>query len=314
MKEQNYIYTIYHEGSFSKAAKKLFVSQPALSMAVKKIEDELGITIFDRSSSPLSLTYEGRIYMDALEEIRSVQRSMKDRLSDMTNLKIGHVTISGENFVTSFILPDILVKFSGNYPGIDIDLVESNSPDLRKLLLSENIDLLIAHDFDPQLYESTRLLEEVILLAVPKDYPTNKNLTHLAMSADDIRKGVHKTIEPVDLSLFADEKFLILKPGNDLCRRAEQLCAEAGFVPNVRIRLDQMITAYNLSRYGMGITFVSDILVGKVHSGDCVFYALKGPVAHRTMSIGSKKNRYINHAEAAFIKTAIEAFRDRDLT
>ena len=83
MKENDYILAVYEEKSFSKAAKRLFLSQPALSMAVKRVEDELGITIFDRSSLRLQLTDEGRIYIEALEEIRTLRQSieaMKDKL------------------------------------------------------------------------------------------------------------------------------------------------------------------------------------------------------------------------------------------
>ena len=65
----NYIYEIYKEKSFSKAAKNLFISQPALSATVRKVEEELQIQLFDRSTSPLSLTLEGEAYIKAVEKI-----------------------------------------------------------------------------------------------------------------------------------------------------------------------------------------------------------------------------------------------------
>ena len=288
MKEQDYIYEVYLERSFSKAAKKLFVSQPALSMTVRKVEEKLGITIFDRSSTPLSLTDEGKIYIDALEEIRLVEQSLKDRLSDMAELKHGHVTVSGENFVSSFILPEVLMQFSRKYSGINVELVESNSPDLRQLLLSESIDLLVAHDFDNTLYEARELFEEQVLLAVPCDFSVNNQLKKYSMTAEDIKNGIHKKKPAVNLSKFSNEEFLILRQGNDMCRRAMLLCEEAGFQPNTRIKLDQLITAYNLSCAGMGLTFVSDILVEKAAVPGCFYYRLESPIVYRKMSIGYK--------------------------
>mgnify|MGYP002539838949 FL=1 len=111
MNEWDYVYEVYKERSFSAAAKNLFVSQPALSTAVKKLEESLGITIFDRSGSPLSLTEAGKVYIAALEEIRAIDRRMREQLADLSALQSGHIVVGGENFVTSFVLPPIIKKF-----------------------------------------------------------------------------------------------------------------------------------------------------------------------------------------------------------
>ncbi len=311
MKEQDYIYTIYTEQSFSKAAQKLYISQPALSMAVKKVETDLGITIFDRSTVPLTLTDEGRIYMNAVEEIRSVNRTMLEKLTDMSDLRSGRLTVSGENFVSSFILPEVLMRFLSEYSGIDVQIVESNLPDLREALLSESIDLLIAHDFNSTQYEAKELFDEKVLLAVPEKAEINNIVKEFSMSKLDVIKGVHKTKKAVDLKLFANEEFLMMKPGNDMQRRSAQICGEAGFIPKARVQLDQLITAYNLACKGMGIAFVSDILIEKANSGGCVYYNLASGYAHRKMHIGYKKHRYLNKAATAFIETAVNVFKER---
>ena len=165
MDEKTYIYEVYKERSFSAAAKNLFVSQPALSTSVKKAEQALGITIFDRSTSPISLTEEGKLYIASLERIMKIEAETKERLSDLSEGRTGKITVSGENFVASFILPSIIMAFSDRYPGITVELVESNSPELRRELLTDSIDLLIAHDFDPALYTAVALFDEALLLA-----------------------------------------------------------------------------------------------------------------------------------------------------
>ena len=308
MKEQDYIYEVFLERSFSKAARKLYVSQPALSMAVKKVEEDLGITVFDRSANPLSLTDQGKIYVAYLEKIRSAKRAMDEQLSDMADLKVGNITVSGENFVSSFILPEVLVRFSEKYPGIQVNIVESNSPDLRQQLLSENTDFLVAHDFDMELYEAKELFEEQVLLSVPDSFPISDGIMKYALSGEDIIKDLHKKAKAVDLNAFSDFPFLLMKPGNDLCKRAALIFEDTKFEPKVRIRLDQMITAYNLSCAGMGITLVSDKLVEKAGISGCRYFVLDSPHIYRQMCIGYKKNRYVNHAAAAFIETALEVY------
>ncbi|MDD6264994.1 MAG: LysR family transcriptional regulator [Clostridia bacterium] len=313
MKEHEYIYTVYEEGSFSRAAKKLFVSQPAISIAVKKVEEELGIIIFDRASQPLKLTDEGKIYIKSIEEILSIEHTMKQHLSDISDLKSGHITVSGENFVSSFILPEIIMEFYHRYSGIKVELMESNSPILRNQLLSETIDLLVSHDKDSDLFESRELFCEEVLLSVSASNKINEKLSDFALSGDDIRQGKFYKRKTIDLSLFKDEPFLVLKPGNDLNQRAALICSDFGFEPKTGIFLDQLITAYNLCAYGMGATFVTDILVKKTAVQGCLYYRINSEHASRKMCIVSKKHRYLTKAAAAFIETACHVYKNGNM-
>lgn len=311
MQDIDYVYEVYKERSFSAAAKNLFISQPALSAAVKRTEEALGIMIFDRSTSPIRLTEEGRVYIESVERIRIVEEEMKNRLSDMGELRRGHITVSGENFVSSFIMPRVILAFADKYPGIAVELVESNSPDLRQQLLSESIDLLIAHDFDERSYVSEPLFEETILLAVPAAFPINEKLSAFALDRADIEQGRHLSPDcpHVELSAFADETFLLLKKGNDMCRRAAVLFDEAGIRPKVKITLDQLITSYNMVCAGLGVAFVTDMVVKSSRAEGCRFYLPSSAHIHRQMCIGYKRNRYLPHAVAAFYETAKEVYR-----
>lgn len=302
----DYIYEVYKEKSFSLAAKKFFISQPALSAMVKKVETSLGVILFDRSTSPITLTEAGKIYIKSIEEMRSLKKRLQEELNDMNSLKTGKLVISGENFVSSFIMPKVIMKFSEKFPGIRSELVESNSPDLRQLLLTDAIDLLIAHDFDQKLYSCEPLFDEMVILAVPQSLEINNGLVDCALSLDDLKAGKHNRDDcpAVNLTAFKDEEFLIMKKGNDMQRRAQVLCEQAGFSPKARIYLDQLITSYNMACAGMGIAFVTDMLVTSANGENCIYYKIKGNDITRRMYIGYKKNRYISKACAAFIETA----------
>jgi DNA-binding transcriptional LysR family regulator len=307
-----YVYEVYKEKSFSAAAKNLFVSQPALSSAIKKIESKLGITIFDRSSQPIALTEEGKVYIEAVERIRTIKNGLETRLSDISKLKTGHITVSGENYISSFIYPRIIIEFMERYGGIDIEMVESNSHDLQNQLLSEDVDLLIDYKFDPELYLSYPLTEEHIILCVPKKLEINERLKEYQLTARDIKNGKHlkNGCGGVHLKEFCDETFVILKKGNYSHRHSMELCAEAGFTPKVKIYPDQMITSYNMSRAGMGISMIPDLLVySSPTTGRCVYYKIASKSSLRTLNLGFKKNRYMSRAVEAFIKTALEVYK-----
>jgi len=310
MRDLDYIYEIYKCKSFSKAAANLFITQPALSATVKKIETQLGITIFDRNSSPILPTEEGKIYIESIEEILNIEKSTKQKLADMSKLQIGSLIISGENFVTSFILPSIITEFSKNYPGIDVNIVESNYPDLKQQLLNESIDLLISHAFDDALYDTAHLFDEEMLLAVPKKLDINKGLEDFRLDIDTI-KDLKKigNAKGVKLSKFKDETFLMLKPGNDTYARAQVLFSEAKIDPNISIYLDQLITAYNMACAGLGIAIVSNALIYKAgNTSNCFYYKIDGKNTKRSMYIGYKKNRYLSKACKAMIDTAIQVY------
>ncbi len=313
MEITDYIYEIYKEKSFSIAAKKLFISQPALSAMVKKVEKQLGVVIFDRSTSPITLTEAGKIYINSVEEIRSLKKRLQEQLDDMGSLRSGKLVLSGENFVSSFIMPKVIMKFGKLYSGIKVELVESNSPNLRQLLLTDAIDLLIAHDFDQKLYSCQPLFDEMVILAVPEKLEINEQLKECALTLNDLKEGKHNRLDcpTVDLSSFKDEKFLIMKKGNDMQRRAQVLCEKAGFTPNASIYLDQLITSYNMACAGMGIAFVTDILVTSANGENCVYYKIKGHDITRRMYIGYKRNRYISKACSAFIDVAKEVFSNK---
>ena len=80
---REYIYAVYQEKSFSKAAKKLYVSQPWLSATIKKAEQELGLALFDRSTNPISPTEAGRYYIEKLEEIAAIEAEMSEHFKQM---------------------------------------------------------------------------------------------------------------------------------------------------------------------------------------------------------------------------------------
>lgn len=300
-----YVYEVYKEKNFSKAAANLGISQPALSTAIKKAERESGTILFDRSVSPLRLTEGGKTFIAAVEEILSVENDLQCKLNDMGNLKSGHLKIGGSNFFSSFILPHAISKFSKRHPGIQIDLIEAHSSQLNVDLLGENLDLVMdSFDFDKNIYTVYPVLKENVLIAVPKDLTINTALRKHQLSAKDIKQKKHLSDDfpAVDLDNFKSESFIFLRKGNDMGERALSLCHEAGFNPRVIMYLDQLMTSYNVACMGMGIAFVTDkVITYGYPRTEVIFYKVKSNLSKRNIVFAHKKNRYITQAMAEFI-------------
>lgn len=301
----DYIYEIYKTGSFTAAARNLFISQPALSATVKKAEQTLNVQLFDRQTSPLSLTPEGEAYIRAVEELYRTRRNLENHLADIAAVRVGSVSVSGATFISSFVLPKIITRFVGDYPHIQVNVTESNSKELETLLITEKTDLLLDYQFDDSTVVKTPLLEEQVLLCVPSEYSINDHLRNLVLTAEDIRADRHVSAPSVSPEIFVNEPFVLLKNGNDMRARADALCQEHGFSPRAVMLLDQLLTSYNVAHSGMGIAFVTDTLVKAVPITDRLcFYKVNGDAAKRTLYIAHKKNRYLNRAVQSFMNTA----------
>lgn len=310
-KYADYIYKIYEEQSFTQAAKKLHVSQPALSATVRKTEEELGFKIFDRETVPIKLTEMGHIYISSIADMYRVEQNLRDRINSIYSLVVGDISVGGTAFISSFILPEIIMEFSKRHPKINIQLIENNSANLQEELLAEEIEILVDYDFDKENFVFFPLKREKILLAVPQKHPINDRFLKISLTAEDValKKHLSDDTEAVDLSVFSEEQFIQLKPKNNMYKSSCSICADYGFVPNPVISVDQLMTAYNIAGSGMGITFTTDTVIqAAAQYKDLLFYKLNSTHAERTLCIAHKKKKYISPAVSEFINVAREIY------
>lgn len=306
---KKYIYEVYKTRSFSRAAENLYIAQPSLSAIVKKIEKKIGAPIFDRSTTPLQLTECGEQYIRFIERLMDMENEFGNYLNDLEGLHTGHLSIGGTNLFASYILPPLLTKFMKACPSIGIDLVESNTKSLEKQLLSGSLDLVIDNYTFPKSACDRHLFRtEHLLLAVPQALAAAHaaELSGCIMSASDIRRSLHleETRKPVSLKIFANDPFLLLRPGNDTRERSNVLLGKAGISrPNVLLSLDQQITAYHLACYGMGIAFVTDTLIKHVPADRRIlFLKPEGTETERNIYFYYKRTRYMTRAMQEFLR------------
>lgn len=308
--ESRYVYEVYRERSFSKAAQKLYISQPSLSAMVKRAERRVGGPIFDRSTSPVGLTAIGREYIRAAERMMEIEDGFRQYVSDAGQCLTGSLAIGGTTLFTSYILPPLISAFSSRYPAVEIRLHETHTVVLQKELAQGELDLIAENcDFDPDAYGWEPLRRERLLLMVPAHRAVNETAAPYRLSVGDVRGGLHLGQEApeVPLEMFREEPFLLLKEGNDTRSRADKLCGAADFRPKPRLLLDQQITAYNLALYGMGAAFISDTLIQSVPPAAGVwFYKLGGELSSREIRFYYKRSRYLTNAVREFVKTVRE--------
>ena len=217
-----YVYELYKEQNFTNASKKLFISQPSLSAAVKNTEDKVGAQLFERTGHGIKLTDVGKEYIVAAEKMLNAENEFKNKLNDIYNLESGSITVGGANYVASYILPKIITRFASFYPDISIELKEANSYNLNQMLLNDEIDIIVDSLDDACELKKYPLCKEKIFLCVPKDFKINEKLKKYQINPESIRKSLHDadSVDAVSIDIFKNETFILLKEENDMYTRA----------------------------------------------------------------------------------------------
>ncbi|MBE7083256.1 MAG: LysR family transcriptional regulator [Clostridiales bacterium] len=308
-RNKEYVLTVVKEKGFTKAAETLFVSQPSLSSSIKRIEEKIGSPIFDRSSTPVTLTEVGQEYVKYALEIEEKENDFARYVSDHTNLLAGTIKLGGSSFFASFMLPEMVSEFNKKHPKIKFEIFEDSTKNLMNKLSMGNLDLVI----DNATVTDENIISEIytterILLAVPKKLEINNQLSKYRMSAEDIKLDKHlENAKSVELEKFRNEKFILLNHENDTGKRAEKLFRKYGIEPKTIFHLDQQVTAYNVSCTGMGISFVSDTLVKRIGaSPEIYYYKLPDKSTVRNIYLYQKKNHYLSLSARKFIEYNIK--------
>lgn len=301
--EMKYIYTVYQCGSFSKAAEELYLTQPALSISVQKVEREIGMPLFNRDKKPLELTEAGEVYIQKIEQIEHLEEELSMQLNDLTDLKTGHLRIGGTHYFNAYILPPVIAAYKKKFPGINLQLTEAGSWELINMLKENRIDLTFNCTPDPSdKLRRTPSFQDTILLAVPAHFPVNQMLNVFSLSSQDVlaRKFEDPACPSITLKGFGDTPFILLTSGNNLRKRSMTFFEEAGITPNITMEVSQLVTSFHLSRSGIGAAFISDWMLTNTHP-EMSYYKINSPAAVRMFDIVTSGKNYLSKAQKAFI-------------
>jgi DNA-binding transcriptional LysR family regulator len=223
---------------FRKAADRLFVSQPALSKQIRKLEEKTGGALFERTRRKVVLTEAGRVLIPlAGRLLRDSQAALK-RVREAVEGRAGTLRIGFGIASASEILPQTILRFRKSYPGVEIQMRDMSTPAQTRALLDEQIDVGIVRlpVVHPNL-SSLPLIRERLVVAAPRSTP-------------------HR---PKDgLACLRDKPFLLIARATSTTfyDHALAVCRRAGFVPEIIQEANETFTILNLVRAGLGVSLV----------------------------------------------------------
>ncbi len=172
-----YAVTLAKTKSLSKAAAELFMTQPALTKSINKLEEELGTKLFNRTTIPISMTYAGEYFVTRAEKILEMQNDLAKQMEDISHAKKGRLTIGMTASRSEGYLPFVLPAFRKAYPNIELKVLEGDYSYLEAQLENQMADLLLmAMPINLKSFEYQLLMEEEVFLVMSEKNPLVKGL------------------------------------------------------------------------------------------------------------------------------------------
>ena len=289
LRHAQYILTVLEEGSISNAAKKLYISQPSLSQMIHAIEQKLHIKIFNRHTSPISLTFAGTKYVEAAKKILTINRNLTTALNEINDETHGVIRVGISIHRSMYLLPQILPVFTDKYPDVDLQLIEDSSSKIEELACNEEIDLAFVNP-DHQLEELEYLLlqkEQMVLFS-------------------SIETELAKRLTPgseIFISAAKDEKFIALHQGQGVRVIQDKMFSEAAISPKIVVETKSVEVARRLAIACKAVTIYPETMLNELENlKDCsTYFPIKGEQFKRNFYLCYNKNLYLSKFMKEFI-------------
>ena len=248
----DYVLALAEERNLTRAAKKTFISQPALTNYINRLESQLGIKLFDRTVTPIQVTKAGSLYIERMKKIQLAENSLLSEPRALGSQDVVfHLGIGATR--GSHWLPFLIPEFCRRHPEVAVQLHEHGEAFLEDGVRQGEIDLafgVLNTGYSELVYE--KLADEQVVLAVPRTFAC----------VADLAPGEATAAAPfyLDPQKADGIPFLLPYPGNGFYRCAQLLLGTAGIAPGRILNYTNMNTAYQLCAQGVGALFITPAL------------------------------------------------------
>ena len=243
IKQIKYFVEVVRQGGMTQASEHLYIAQSTISKAIKNIENEYDITLFDRSQKQIKLTDIGQTFYDNSLEFLALFEKLSLEMNDVVNVQKGHIKIGLSPMMNVQMFTNALNQFHKLYPTVTYEVIEGGGKIVENLTANDDVDIGITTlPVDHSLFHSVSLYNEELLLVVSNDH-------HLS------------DMEKVDLAELKNEEFVLFHDDYYLKDQIIENCKRIGFYPKTVANISQISFIANLIQQGIGISIVPESLV-----------------------------------------------------
>lgn len=284
IKQIKYFVEVVRQGGMTQASEHLYIAQSTISKAIKSIENEYNITLFDRSQKQIKLTDIGQTFYDNSLEFLALFEKLSLEMNGVVNLQKGHIRIGLSPMMNVQMFTDSLNQFHQQYPKVTYEVIEGGGKVVEHNIDNDEIDIGITTlPVDSSVYHSYSLYDEELLLVVSKAHPLSQRTK-------------------VDFAELEDEEFILFHDDFYLKDQIIENCKRIGFYPKTVANISQINFIENMISQGLGISVVPQSLYNMM--GDEVT-ALKLENARLSWHLGViwRKDTYLSHVTREWIQT-----------
>lgn len=289
LKQLEYFQMTSRLKNITRAAKRLRVSQPNITVAIKKLEAELGIQLFDRSQKQLSLTPEGVVFLNRIDlALRNIQDAVLE-VNDYKKLQKGTIKIGIPSMIGAFLFPKIFSSFQQKYSHLDIYLYEEGSMTIREQIDRDELDfgIVIISGASSSL-ELLPMSKNQLVACLPLNHP---------LAAKD----------SISINDIESQNVIMLKDGSYLRNLLIQKMAKENIKPNVVLESNQIETIKGLVGTNVGMAFLLDFVVKD--TPNIKVLPFDEPI-FVDVGLAWKKDRYISKAAQSFIEFCQDTLKE----
>jgi DNA-binding transcriptional LysR family regulator len=285
LRQLEYFLMVSKTNSFTRAAERLYVSQPAVTNAIRSLEEELGIQLFDRNQKQAILTTEGQVFCKHVENIMRGVSTTIFEINELKNLNNGVLTLAITPIAGTRPIPMFLKMFKKQYPNIKLSFIEGNVPEIQTLLIEDKADLGIVILGDNNiLLDYTRLGSQELVVCCSKEHCFQRK-------------------NSIELSELVNEPLILLTQNCLLRKLIIKEFERLNTLPQIAFESNHIQTIKSLVACNAGLT----ILPQDLCDTSLITIPLNTPVMI-DIAIAIKKNKTLSHAAQAFLDLAKETF------
>jgi LysR family transcriptional activator of glutamate synthase operon len=281
------------ERHFTRAAARVNIAQPALSLQLRRLEDELGLPLVDRTTRRVTLTEAGALLVGRARRALGEIDAARAELADLAGVRGGHVVIGAMQSLGPFDLSILLAAFHAQHPAVELTVHEGISDELLALLRADAVDMaflsLTEREGHADLGDQRLLTEPLVVLLAPgHPLATRKRLR------------IHE---------LRDEPFIMFREGAGLRHITVAVAREAGFEPKIGFETNNVDRARAMVARGLGVN-VTPASEARPGNSELAAVELHRPAMTRDVTLVWRRDRRLGPAARAFLELARTADRD----
>lgn len=293
VRQLRYLVALAEERHFTRAAAREHIAQPALSQQIRRLEDELGLALVDRTTRRVTVTQAGELLVDRARRILAEVEAAQSELQALRGVQAGHVTVGAMHTMGPIDVSLALAIFHERYPAVELTVREMSSEELAEMLRVDELDLAflsVTERIESHGLGLHQLVSEELVVILPLDHPL--------ADRDRIR-----------MAELAHEQFISYRQGARLRELLNAAGEHAGFEPQVKLESNesQRIRRLVARRMGVAILPRSDA-VGP--GAEVCVAELVEPTLRRDITLAWREERRLPPAAAEFLKLARATFTE----